>query len=174
MKVKIGEIVTAQEVADACGVSRRTVTRKAADARALVTIAGKGYVRRRAVATVAEGPSVEKLGQTVPGLPEIDTDSVVSRSEAARLCGCDSATVWRITRRFGIGVDCYGDVLLTRKMLPRIMENIGKTTASPEEVSEMKRRAVNVRWSRKRGASSGKAGRGAGGSRSRRSRSVSR
>lgn len=178
MKIRIGEIVPAQTVADAAGVSRRTITRNAEKAGALVEIGGRGYVFRNKLRKVVDDgrwtPALETLVRPVPGHGEINPEDVVSRNRAAKRIGCNLSTVWRTAHRFGIGVDCWGDRLLTEKMMPRLRECVGKPSASPEEISEMKRRAVNARWSRQRGEKSGKSGRGAASSPARRSRAVSR
>ncbi len=178
MRIKIGEIVPAQTIADATGVSRRTITRSAEKAGALVDVGGRGYVLRSRLRKVVDGskwtPALETLARSVPGHGSIDTDQIVSRDRAAREVGCNQSTVWRTTKRFGIGVDCWGDLLLTEKMLPQLRECVGKPSASPEEVSEMKRQAVNARWSRQRGEKSGKSGKAAAGSSARRSRVASR
>lgn len=177
MKIRTGEIVTAQAVADAANVSRRTVTRKAERAWATVSIAGRTYVFRKLLRSVFGGefpnPSVEKLGVTTEVGDEIDIASVVRRAEASGLVGCDPATIWRVTRRFGIGIDCHGDTVITKPMIERIRECVGKMRATAEEVSEMKRRAVNARWSRRRDERSGTTDTAGGGSRSRRSRQAS-
>lgn len=178
MKIKIGEIVPAQTVADAAGVSRRTITRSAEKAGALVEVAGRGYVFRSKLRKVVGErrwtTALDGLAAPVAGLGEIDSSAVVSREAVAAEAGCNLSTVWRTTHRFGIGLDCYGDRLLTKKMLPRIKECVGKQTATPEQISEMRRRAVNARWSRLRGEKSGRTGRGAASSPARRSRAASR
>lgn len=178
MKIKIGEVVPAQTVADAAGVSRRTITRCAEKAGALVDIGGRGYVLRSRLRKAVDGrhwtPAMETLVRPVPGMGEIDTDSIVSRADAAKSADCNLSTVWRTTQRFGIGIDCWGDLILTKKMLPQLRECVGKTSATPEEISEMKRRAVSARWSRQRGGKSGTTGKAAGGSPARRSRAASR
>lgn len=179
-KIKISEIVDAQAVADAAGVSRRTVTRAADSKGCRLNIAGKAYLLRRGIPAVfgkasksGLPPSVQKMCNGGASSASIEPLSVLTRSEVAAELGCDGATVWRVSRKFGIGIDCYGETLLTREMLPALKNGIGKIAATADEVSEMKRQAVNVRWNRLRGAKSGKSGKATAGSRSRRSPAVS-
>jgi hypothetical protein len=177
VKVKIGEIVDAQEIADALGVCRRTVVSRARSSGAIVRVVGKDYVKRskmRSFVSDTDWNLVAGLERPLLDAGELDTDNVVSRQDVAAACGCDPATVWRVARRMNFGVKIYGRRLLTKATTPDIALFIGVSAESAAAISERTRQAVNVRWSRWRAEKNGKTGKAAAGSRSRRSPAASR
>lgn len=177
MKIKIGEIIDPQAVADALGSCRRTVVSKARGSGAIVRIVGKDYVKRSKLRSFVSGDAwdlVADLERPVAGAGELDTASIVSRQAIAAVCGCDPATVWRVARRMNLGVDVYGRRLLTKATTPDISSFIGVSAESAADISARTSRAANVRWSRWRAEKNGKSGKAAADSRSRQSPAVSR
>jgi hypothetical protein len=178
VKIDLGKIADADDVAEAIGVCRKTVVRRARESGAAVVIDGRVYVERtklREVAGEKWNDAAESLSHPVRGKGTIDTVSVVSRGELASMLSLDATTVWRVTRRHGIGIDAYrGRKLYTKGMAGPVLAGVGKTAMTRDEVSAMRSRAANARWSRQRGEKSGKSGKAAAGSSARRSRVASR
>lgn len=106
----ISEIIDADELAVAVGVSRRTIMRAAQKMAAAVYLGNKGYVDRLSVPAVLGkryDPSVEKTGGH-----RFD-DAVTLRSAAEQL-GCSRSTVLRVLERTGLGMKIGG-----RRYVPR-------------------------------------------------------
>lgn len=178
MKVDIGSLMDATDAARALRLNPRTVVRVAKAAGATVEIGGKSYVLRRKLRSVFRNHWREDLSSLecpVRGKGTVDTESVMTRREVAERLGVNTATVWRIASRHGIGVEAYhGQRLFTREMLPELERGVGVSALTREQISEQRRNAAIARWSRRRAAESGTTGTGGGGSPSRPSRPVSR
>lgn len=98
--MKNTEIVDADRLASAAGVSRRTVMRAAQRAGAAVYIGNKGFVRKDAVNEVLGDrytPVVAKTGAHNAARPH-------TLQEVADRLGCSRSTVLRVLRRNSLGV----------------------------------------------------------------------
>lgn len=98
------EVIDPDALADAVGVSRRTVLRAAEREWAVVYIGNKGYVRKDALRKVLGSrydPTVAKTGAH-------KADRLRTLQEVADALRCSRSTVLRVVHRTGLGVQIGG------------------------------------------------------------------
>lgn len=120
-----GDIVDLGAVADAVGVSRRTVMRAAQKLGEIVKVCNKFYVRRsrlREILGDRYDPSVANIKPPVRGKHRIDT-ALTPQQAAARL-KCARSTVMAVMDRAGVGIVVGGRRLIPEVELGRLKGEI--------------------------------------------------
>jgi len=147
-----GDIVDADQVAELCGVSRRTVMRGAAKNKAAVKLGNKYFVRRDALAKVLGDrydPSVEKAPPPVRGKKPIA--DAITLQEAANRLGCSRSTILRVLNRTSLGISMGGRRYVLERNLDDIKSNILKPGLplrfhDPEEMRRHASRMARKLW----------------------------
>lgn len=140
----VADIVDCDALADATGVSRRTIIRAAQRHGGYVLLGNKSFVDRSRLRDVLGGrwtPDVEKTPPPVRGKHKCQ--DAVTLQDAATEIGCSRSTVLRIVQRYGLGVQMCGRRYLSASEVGVVRASIlpaGVTERSAELKREKKSR----------------------------------
>lgn len=137
------DLVDADAVAAACGVSRRTVIRAASRNGGIVPLGNKFFVKRASVREILDGRSVPSVKKATAG--------AITLQQAAATLGCSRSTVLRVLERTGLGIQIGGRRYVLTKSLDEIKRNVMKPGLplrfqDPEEMRRHASRMARKLW----------------------------